>query len=106
MEFFNKLKNKWEDKWEFIINNNDIFICQGNPIKYGIAFFSINSKCIDFYYRITIQYKNKFYIECNFHNIDALLDILTNKLVEEKLITSEIILSKSRENKINIILNT
>ena len=105
MEIINKLKDKWGNKWEFETDNG-IFIHQGNPIKNAIAYFDIN-KCLDFYYiKSTIQYKRKFYIEFNFYNLDALIDILSNKLIDENFITTQDILTKSRENKINVILNT
>lgn len=105
MEIINKLKDKWGNKWEFETDNG-IFIHQGIPIKNAIAYFGIN-KCLDFYFsKENTIYKNKFYMEFTFFNIDALLDILTNNIIEPELITDKIILSKIRTSKINSILNT
>ena len=52
-----------------------------------------------------IMTSNYFYLDYNFYNIDALLELVINYVDIELPNFRDLVLSKSRENKINAVLN-
>jgi len=117
MEVFNKLVKKWSngsisfhkklvDKKELNDFHNDLFTIRIISTEDSNTII-VYKDFVEIYFNIyKIMASNHFDLEYNFYNIDALLELTLNGIDIELPNFRDLVLCKSRENKINAILNT
>ena len=117
MEVYNRLIKKWSNSSisftksklgddivkNFHFNLFDIRLKKRPDYNGSISVFI---GFIEMYFVIDgIMTSNYFYLDYNFYNIDALLELVINYVDIELPNFRDLVLSKSRENKINAVLN-
>jgi len=117
MEVFNKLVKKWShcsisfhkklvDKKDLNDFHHDLFTIRIISTSDSNTII-VYKDFVEIYFNIyKIMASNHFDLEYNFYNIDALLELTLNGIDIELPNFRDLVLSKSRENKINAILNT
>jgi len=117
MEVYNKLVKKWSNSsisfHKKLIGKKDLYDFHHDLFTITIISISDSNTIIvykDFieiyFYIYKIMASNHFDLDYNFYNIDALLELVVNDVDIELPNFRDLVLSKSRENKINAILNT